>query len=252
MPSADATLLPCPVGGRHPRKVHATGTDVAPRDPLGDLPDAWELALDDRSGRLYFVDHNTRTTTWLDPRTYSTFSTTNGATARDTAAGCEYGCEYGFDKWCGTYIIDHMHRRVALHGPQAAASPVTADDYARFWHALPARIEAAYHVAMAKIMPKIALHEPRDVAVGPIDEEQSVPPSWLDLTDDDDCSNGHGAQHYTTTPARPRTAAEVFDATPRNVQADAVGPPRHGVDVARQSDPVAVETRGALLMESGQ
>lgn len=33
-----------------------------------DLPPGWEARFDDR-GRVYFVDHNNRRTTWQDPRT---------------------------------------------------------------------------------------------------------------------------------------------------------------------------------------
>ncbi|XP_030280170.1 membrane-associated guanylate kinase, WW and PDZ domain-containing protein 1-like isoform X3 [Sparus aurata] len=56
---------------------------VSPEDPLGPLPDNWEMAYTE-SGELYFIDttkahdpdmavhfqsfHNTKTTSWLDPR----------------------------------------------------------------------------------------------------------------------------------------------------------------------------------------
>ncbi|MEQ2265518.1 NEDD4-like E3 ubiquitin-protein ligase wwp2, partial [Xenotaenia resolanae] len=36
-------------------------------DPLGPLPTGWEKRQD--NGRVYFVNHNTRTTQWDDPRT---------------------------------------------------------------------------------------------------------------------------------------------------------------------------------------
>ena len=38
----------------------------------GDLPPGWEMRLT-QNGRIYFVDHNTRTTTWEDPRLPSTY-----------------------------------------------------------------------------------------------------------------------------------------------------------------------------------
>ncbi|KNE62772.1 hypothetical protein AMAG_07957 [Allomyces macrogynus ATCC 38327] len=245
--SADDPLVPCSTDGRNPHRVHSPGTSThaTPRNHLGDLPDAWELALDDRSGRLYFVDHAARTTTWLDPRTGSS-APTNGVSQH-----INVGCEYGYDEWCGTYVIDHVHRRVALPG-QGVAAPVTVDDYASFWRALPARIEAAYHTAMATIMHEVVLHERSDVAAGPIDEDQAVLLSWFDLSDDD----GHecGVHHYVAAPARPRTAAEVFDATPRNVQAmDLVAPTRPGAVAGPHTGLVdAVESHGALLMEPGR
>uniref|UniRef100_A0A8C2J788 Membrane associated guanylate kinase, WW and PDZ domain containing 1a n=1 Tax=Cyprinus carpio TaxID=7962 RepID=A0A8C2J788_CYPCA len=37
------------------------------QDPLGPLPDNWELAYTE-SGEMYFIDHNTKTTSWMDPR----------------------------------------------------------------------------------------------------------------------------------------------------------------------------------------
>uniref|UniRef100_A0A3Q3A758 Membrane associated guanylate kinase, WW and PDZ domain containing 1b n=1 Tax=Kryptolebias marmoratus TaxID=37003 RepID=A0A3Q3A758_KRYMA len=36
-------------------------------DPLGPLPDNWEMAYTE-NGEVYFIDHNTKTTSWLDPR----------------------------------------------------------------------------------------------------------------------------------------------------------------------------------------
>uniref|UniRef100_A0A673LIA2 Membrane associated guanylate kinase, WW and PDZ domain containing 1a n=1 Tax=Sinocyclocheilus rhinocerous TaxID=307959 RepID=A0A673LIA2_9TELE len=37
------------------------------QDPLGALPDNWETAYTE-SGEIYFIDHNTKTTSWMDPR----------------------------------------------------------------------------------------------------------------------------------------------------------------------------------------
>ncbi|CAJ0937297.1 unnamed protein product [Ranitomeya imitator] len=34
---------------------------------LGPLPDNWEMAYTE-NGEVYFIDHNTKTTSWLDPR----------------------------------------------------------------------------------------------------------------------------------------------------------------------------------------
>ncbi|MBN3320761.1 MAGI2 protein, partial [Atractosteus spatula] len=36
-------------------------------DELGPLPDNWEMAYTEK-GEVYFIDHNTKTTSWLDPR----------------------------------------------------------------------------------------------------------------------------------------------------------------------------------------
>lgn len=38
-----------------------------PDDGLGPLPDGWAKRYD-QNGEVYFVDHNSRETTWYDPR----------------------------------------------------------------------------------------------------------------------------------------------------------------------------------------
>jgi E3 ubiquitin-protein ligase NEDD4 len=45
----------------------ATNTALANRAALGPLPSGWEMRMTS-TRRIYFVDHNTRTTTWDDPR----------------------------------------------------------------------------------------------------------------------------------------------------------------------------------------
>lgn len=39
-----------------------------PNQNQGILPPGWEMIFDHRTGWPYFVDHNTHTTTWEDPR----------------------------------------------------------------------------------------------------------------------------------------------------------------------------------------
>ncbi|KAI7862441.1 hypothetical protein BDF14DRAFT_1855541 [Spinellus fusiger] len=43
------------------------GSNLQPVSQLGSLPSGWEMRLTS-TGRVYFVDHNTKTTTWDDPR----------------------------------------------------------------------------------------------------------------------------------------------------------------------------------------
>lgn len=43
----------------------AAGSGAADRDPL---PPGWEIKIDPQTGWPFFVDHNSRTTTWNDPR----------------------------------------------------------------------------------------------------------------------------------------------------------------------------------------
>lgn len=50
----------------HPFKSH--NYHYESDDTLGPLPPNWQKAVT-FDGRIYFVDHNTQTTTWIDPRT---------------------------------------------------------------------------------------------------------------------------------------------------------------------------------------
>lgn len=43
----------------------ASGNSAGDRDPL---PPGWEIKIDPQTGWPFFVDHNSRTTTWNDPR----------------------------------------------------------------------------------------------------------------------------------------------------------------------------------------
>uniref|UniRef100_A0A672NB81 Membrane associated guanylate kinase, WW and PDZ domain containing 2 n=1 Tax=Sinocyclocheilus grahami TaxID=75366 RepID=A0A672NB81_SINGR len=74
--SGDVPVQPCP-----PETPILTATDApeeegdAPKSPqdsqendeMGPLPDNWEMAYTEK-GEVYFIDHNTKTTSWLDPR----------------------------------------------------------------------------------------------------------------------------------------------------------------------------------------
>nr|XP_055048529.1 NEDD4-like E3 ubiquitin-protein ligase WWP2 isoform X1 [Misgurnus anguillicaudatus] len=49
------------------RYLYQSSGGVVENDPLGALPPGWEKRQD--NGRVYYVNHNTRTTQWEDPRT---------------------------------------------------------------------------------------------------------------------------------------------------------------------------------------
>ena len=53
-----------------------------PNQNLGVLPPGWEMIFDHRSGWPYFVDHNTHTTTWDDPRMNPAFFKVGGVTCQ--------------------------------------------------------------------------------------------------------------------------------------------------------------------------
>nr|XP_023683291.1 membrane-associated guanylate kinase, WW and PDZ domain-containing protein 3-like isoform X2 [Paramormyrops kingsleyae] len=71
-------------------------------DSLEPLPKNWEMAYTD-TGMVYFIDHNTKTTTWLDPRL---------AKKAKPPEKCEdgelpYGWEEIDDPQYGTYYVDN-------------------------------------------------------------------------------------------------------------------------------------------------
>jgi hypothetical protein len=43
---------------------------IETEEVLGPLPSNWEKAQWGNTNRYFYVDHNTKTTTWVDPRTY--------------------------------------------------------------------------------------------------------------------------------------------------------------------------------------
>uniref|UniRef100_A0A3B3Z9X0 Uncharacterized protein n=1 Tax=Periophthalmus magnuspinnatus TaxID=409849 RepID=A0A3B3Z9X0_9GOBI len=49
------------------QQPHPHLSQPPPEDPLGPLPDNWEMAYTE-NGEVYFIDHNTKTTSWIDPR----------------------------------------------------------------------------------------------------------------------------------------------------------------------------------------
>uniref|UniRef100_A0A673A3T9 Membrane-associated guanylate kinase, WW and PDZ domain-containing protein 1 n=1 Tax=Sphaeramia orbicularis TaxID=375764 RepID=A0A673A3T9_9TELE len=49
------------------QQTHPHLSHPPPEDPLGPLPDNWEMAYTE-NGEVYFIDHNTKTTSWIDPR----------------------------------------------------------------------------------------------------------------------------------------------------------------------------------------
>ncbi|KTF82334.1 hypothetical protein cypCar_00016221 [Cyprinus carpio] len=119
--SGDVPVQPCP-----PETPTLTTTDApeeegdAPKSPqdsqendeLGPLPDNWEMAYTEK-GEVYFIDHNTKTTSWLDPRL---------AKKAKPPEECEedelpYGWEKIDDPIYGSYYVDHINRRTQFENP---------------------------------------------------------------------------------------------------------------------------------------
>ncbi|XP_032682313.1 membrane-associated guanylate kinase, WW and PDZ domain-containing protein 1-like isoform X1 [Odontomachus brunneus] len=91
----------------------ARNRNPATEDQLGPLPPNWEKAYTD-TGEVYFIDHNTGTSHWLDPR-LSKFQKRSLEECLDDEL--PYGWEKIDDTLYGTYFIDHVNRRTQYENP---------------------------------------------------------------------------------------------------------------------------------------
>ncbi|KAI2663822.1 Membrane-associated guanylate kinase, WW and PDZ domain-containing protein 3 [Labeo rohita] len=89
-----------------------TWSSLARDDSLEPLPYNWEMAYTE-TGMVYFIDHNTKSTTWLDPRLVK---------KAKPPEKCEdgelpYGWEEIDDPQYGTYYVDHINQRTQFENP---------------------------------------------------------------------------------------------------------------------------------------
>ncbi|CAH1235969.1 unnamed protein product [Diabrotica balteata] len=78
------------------------------------LPDGWDYGRD-YDGKIYFIDHISKKTTWIDPR--------DRYTKPQTFADCignelPLGWEEAFDGHIGRYYIDHVNQATQLEDPR--------------------------------------------------------------------------------------------------------------------------------------
>ncbi|XP_019129466.2 membrane-associated guanylate kinase, WW and PDZ domain-containing protein 3a isoform X3 [Larimichthys crocea] len=83
-----------------------------PDESQESLPKNWEMAYTE-TGMVYFIDHNSKTTTWLDPRL---------AKKAKPPEKCEEGeLPYGWEKiedpQFGTYYVDHINQKTQFENP---------------------------------------------------------------------------------------------------------------------------------------
>ncbi|XP_058481629.1 membrane-associated guanylate kinase, WW and PDZ domain-containing protein 2a isoform X4 [Solea solea] len=81
-------------------------------DDLGTLPDNWEMAYTEK-GEVYFIDHNTKTTSWLDPRLAKKAKPPEECKEDELP----YGWEKIDDPIYGSYYVDHINRRTQFENP---------------------------------------------------------------------------------------------------------------------------------------
>ncbi|CAL8295121.1 unnamed protein product, partial [Boreogadus saida] len=109
-----SSVEPTAEGGEAPKsppKTPIKAPDTEDED-LGPLPDNWEMAYTEK-GEVYFIDHNTKTTSWLDPRL---------AKKAKPPEECQedelpYGWEKIDDPIYGSYYVDHINRRTQFENP---------------------------------------------------------------------------------------------------------------------------------------
>ncbi|XP_075347274.1 membrane-associated guanylate kinase, WW and PDZ domain-containing protein 2 isoform X15 [Mycteria americana] len=109
---------PCPAPGYTQPEEAKEDMDVPKQtkpeenDDLGPLPDNWEMAYTEK-GEVYFIDHNTKTTSWLDPRLAKKAKPPEECKENELP----YGWEKIDDPIYGTYYVDHINRRTQFENP---------------------------------------------------------------------------------------------------------------------------------------
>ncbi|XP_038658500.1 protein WWC3 isoform X1 [Scyliorhinus canicula] len=79
------------------------------------LPNGWEEARD-FDGRVFYIDHNTRQTSWIDPRDRLTKPLTFADCVGDELP---LGWEIVYDPQAGIYYIDHVNQVTQIEDPRA-------------------------------------------------------------------------------------------------------------------------------------
>lgn len=85
----------------------------------GALPLGWECLLDERSGKRFFVDHNTKTTTWVDPRDYLRKPHSFNECLGDELP---FGWEEVKDADLGVFFINHNEWTTQLDDPRISSA----------------------------------------------------------------------------------------------------------------------------------
>ncbi|XP_055077605.1 membrane-associated guanylate kinase, WW and PDZ domain-containing protein 1b isoform X3 [Periophthalmus magnuspinnatus] len=107
------------------QQPHPHLSQPPPEDPLGPLPDNWEMAYTE-NGEVYFIDHNTKTTSWIDPRCLDKPQKPLEESEDDEGVHTEEldndlelppGWEKIDDPVYGVYYVDHINRKTQYENP---------------------------------------------------------------------------------------------------------------------------------------
>uniref|UniRef100_A0A8D3CE29 Membrane-associated guanylate kinase, WW and PDZ domain-containing protein 3 n=1 Tax=Scophthalmus maximus TaxID=52904 RepID=A0A8D3CE29_SCOMX len=126
-------------------------------DSLEPLPLNWEMAYTE-TGMVYFIDHNTKTTTWLDPRL---------AKKAKPPEKCEdgelpYGWEEIDDPQYGTYYVDHINQKTQFENPVLEAKKKLSQETAAIQQAAAAPSQGNTQHCGTCLPPHRACEDPRE------------------------------------------------------------------------------------------
>ena len=129
IPSPTTTTTTPPNTSIPPASTSPTtpGSDAIP------LPQGWE-ERQTPDGRPYFVDHNSRTTTWLDPRLANAPPSVFSSTATQTAlnlGSLPSGWEMRMTSSGRIYFVDHNTRTTSWDDPRMPPDDPAAPQYKR-------------------------------------------------------------------------------------------------------------------------
>ncbi|XP_078459162.1 LOW QUALITY PROTEIN: protein WWC2-like [Lampetra planeri] len=79
------------------------------------LPSGWEEARD-FDGKVFYIDHNTKQTSWIDPRDRLTKPLSFADCIGDELP---YGWEQAYDPQVGVYYVDHINKVTQIEDPRA-------------------------------------------------------------------------------------------------------------------------------------
>ncbi|KAM5221575.1 protein WWC3 [Ctenodactylus gundi] len=107
-PPAAPAAAPAPPVPSAPPQLRARESAELP------LPAGWEEARD-YDGRVFYIDHNTRQTSWIDPRDRITKPLTFADCVGDELP---LGWETVYDKQIGIYYMDHINKLTQIEDPR--------------------------------------------------------------------------------------------------------------------------------------
>ncbi|XP_057363742.1 membrane-associated guanylate kinase, WW and PDZ domain-containing protein 1 isoform X20 [Manis pentadactyla] len=123
LPPVNSSIVAAPI--TDPSQKLPQYLPLSAEDNLGPLPENWEMAYTE-NGEVYFIDHNTKTTSWLDPRCLNKqqkpleeCEDDEGVHTEELDSELELpaGWEKIEDPVYGIYYVDHINRKTQYENP---------------------------------------------------------------------------------------------------------------------------------------